>query len=181
MSGYVKDENHTSELLDIIEQLENTEVRIGVFGEDDSTMVMIAAANEFGAHIVPKRAKALAIPVKHDYINQNGKLVKAGSVLMVKAVNIPERSFIRAGFDANVDRIEKLAESLLPSVFRGDLKPQAFYERLGSYTAGLIQMYSIKLRTPPNAAVTIANKQSNNPLVDTGRLQQAITWKVVAR
>ena len=35
------------------------------------------------------------------------------------------------------------------------------------------------LSDPPNSPITIHNKKSSNPLIDTGRLRQSVTYKVV--
>lgn len=51
-------------------------------------------------------------------------------------------------------------------------------EAAGIIAAGATQVYMTELQTPPNSPVTIAEKGSSNPLIDTGALRSSITSKV---
>lgn len=111
------------------QEMEQKEIRVGIVGgKADSDILAIAHAHEYGTTIKPKKGKYLAIPLTKDaqaagsprafsdlrFVNaKNGKLLmvrdkkkrggKTESVamyLLVKSVTLPERSFIRAGFDA---------------------------------------------------------------------------------
>jgi len=92
--------------------------------------------------------------------------------------NIPERSFIRAGFDAEKGNINRDAEKLVKKVVAMEIKSQTAAELLGDTAKGRIQEFAIDLRDPPNAASTIKQKGSSNPLVDTGQMIGAIDYKV---
>jgi phage gpG-like protein len=94
-------------------------------------------------------------------------------------VNIPERSFIRAGFDQNANKIQQKAQLLLEQVLTFRLSPSNFFDVVGEYAVGLIQEYITDLQDPPNKPGTIKAKGSSNPLIDTGRLRQSITHRVV--
>ena len=103
-------------------------VRVGILGSEDSTILKIAAVHEYGATITAKRAKNLAIPLKPEmrdlsprevpdtfvYNNGENRFIarRRGKgrnatlellFLLVPRVTIPERSFIRAGYDGNKD------------------------------------------------------------------------------
>ena len=91
---------------------------------------------------------------------------------------IPERSFIRAGFDTEKGNINRDAEKLVKKVVAMEIKPQAAANLLGDTTKGRIQEFAIDLRDPPNAESTIKQKGSSNPLVDTGQMIGAIDYKV---
>jgi hypothetical protein len=93
---------------------------------------------------------------------------------------VPERSFMRAGFDTNKSRIDQLCETLADRVLHGGLDARAMYEAIGAEVTGLIQEHLTNLRDPPNSPETIARKGSSNPLIDTGQLRSSITWKVVS-
>jgi len=91
---------------------------------------------------------------------------------------IPERSFIRAGYDENRKYIEGEAEKLVAKVVDQTINPNEAANVLGAVAKGKIQEFAIDLRSPPNAAMTIAKKGSSNPLVDTGEMIRSIDYKV---
>jgi hypothetical protein len=97
---------------------------------------------------------------------------------------IPERSFLRAGFDANQSRIEQICEMALDEVLEGvdgssQFDVASMYDQIGLQVADIIREYLTDLRSPPNAPSTIKLKGSSNPLIDTGHLRSSIVWKVV--
>ena len=47
---------------------------------------------------------------------------------------------------------------------------------IGAWAIGIIQERALALKLPPNAASTLAEKQGNNPLVDTGKLASGATY-----
>lgn len=187
--------------------LDGKTIQVGIFGDDGAEMLKIARANEFGVTIRPKNGKYLAIPSKQagdrrprDYgdtlrfvatRNGNGLLVKdvAGSgaanrgarseiiFFLMKSVTIPERSFIRAGFDENIDGIQRKIEQMMPLVLQG-LAVDRFLEAIALEFEGKIKLKLRDVSAPPNAAITRERKGSSNPLIDTGRLVGAIRHEV---
>lgn len=153
MSIKIHDENNVPKLLKMLEELANTHLEVGVFGEDDSDMVKIAAVHEFGATIKFKTREG--------------------------TVTIPERSYIRSGYETNKDDIMSKGDLLLGEVLELKLPVSTFFETMGEYIVGLIQEYMTDLKEPPNAKSTIKQKGSSNPLIDEGRLRDSITYKVV--
>ncbi|BCQ68236.1 hypothetical protein PEQA60_22260 [Pseudomonas sp. Eqa60] len=51
-------------------------------------------------------------------------------------------------------------------------------EAVGVVAEAAVKVYMTELRTPPNAASTIRQKGSSNPLIDTGAMRQSVTHKV---
>lgn len=94
-------------------------------------------------------------------------------------VKVPERSYLRAGFDANADEIQAKMEYLLGLVLDGKITGQQALNAIGGFITTRIQAYLTDLKTPPLAESTIKRKGSSNPLIDTGQLRNSITWKVV--
>jgi hypothetical protein len=45
------DKNNIPKLLQVLDDLESNKIEIGIFGSDDSTILMIATVNEFGCKI----------------------------------------------------------------------------------------------------------------------------------
>lgn len=51
-------------------------------------------------------------------------------------------------------------------------------ERVGLYAQEVLRRHIVDLRDPPNAASTIDQKGSSNPLVDTGQLAHSVSFEV---
>lgn len=49
---------------------------------------------------------------------------------------------------------------------------------MGIQGANILRNAITDLREPPNAPSTIRQKKSSNPLIDTGLMRQAVTWKI---
>jgi len=159
--------NRIPDLVRELNYLATHKVHIGIFAdaerEDGAPMLVIAAANEFGAKI-PKHQARFGGP---DDENPGGWVI------------IPERSYLRAWFDENVDALQATIEHLIGQVVEGKISGRVALETIGGYVATHVQAYMVDLKTPPNAPSTIRRKGSSNPLIDTGQLKDSITWKVV--
>ena len=51
---------------------------------------------------------------------------------------------------------------------------------IGLVAVGAVQQYMTDLKTPPNSGYTIAKKGSSNPLIDTGSMRAAVTYKITS-
>ncbi|WP_427071050.1 hypothetical protein [Lysinibacillus fusiformis] len=145
------DTNNISRLKDVLKELKNYSVEVGIFGSDE--YVMVASVHEFGATI------------------QWGK----GSI------TIPERSFLRTAFDEKNEEWASFFKSQLKHVLALQMDVQTLFNRLGARMMGDIQEKITDLDAPPNAPSTIAKKGSSNPLIDTGGLRMRITYRVVRK
>ncbi|KAB8139269.1 hypothetical protein F9U64_01195 [Gracilibacillus oryzae] len=201
MALQIKDDNNIPQLVKIIHEMKSKQVEIGVFGDDDEHMVMVASVNEFGMDIKPKKSKYLTIPANKkakgksagdfnnlffiETENGNGLLAKEKGkdqievyFVLVKSVTIPERSFIRSTYDEEENKLVRLADRLLVQVLEGNLTVENYYGRIGEYLISKIQATMKNMSSPPNSGATSEAKGSSNPLIDTGRLRQSITWRV---
>ena len=202
MANEFEEVNNIQEIKDRLKEVGKYAVEVGVLINTSSKGIeflqMIATANEFGADIRPKNATWLTIPTKlglghkaSDFtglFKPKGKNVLAKSngnggldiyFILSKHVRIPERSFLRDGFDNNAYKISDLLDNYLQRVFNLELSPYDMYERIGIEIAKYIRE-EIRLKmTPPNAAITIANKGSDKPLIDTGELLNSISYRVI--
>lgn len=204
----IKDESNIEHILKNLKVLSEKKMEIGIRSGQNEKLLMIANANEFGAHITPKNGKYLSIPLEPKYKHVSPRNVQGlfvfksnkGNLFLVKSkgkrkkelefcywltkeIDIPERSFIRAGFDAHKKDFEDFGENLLSQVITQKDGIQRFYEAMGEYVTGLIKAYLVDLRDPASSPLTIKLKTRNstNPLVDTGRLRDAITYKIRKR
>lgn len=182
-----------------IDKLNRYALEIGIFGgsADDNFYAMIANVHEFGMTIHAKN-KYLTIPTKHaegrkvseipGLFRPKGKDILAvanndGTLtvmfILKESVNIPERSFIRSTFDENEDGWSEFIEDRVNLIFEGEMRARQLFEQLGAKIVGQIQKKMTDIRSPKNAAITAANKGSDNPLMDTGELRRRVTWQVV--
>lgn len=100
--------------------------------------------------------------------------------LLLPAVEIPERSFIRAGYDANKGNLEEACMKAIEKIlFEGGSAEEAG-NFIGMEAVGMIQKY---MNTPGNfrekGNVTKATSNwPDNPLVETGRLRNSVTYTI---
>lgn len=199
--------NNIPRLTKTLQKLGKAEIKVGVFGEDsyeygnDADLVTIAYVHEYGMTIKPKKGKYLTIPTNPkakgksareftDLVfipikNGNGLLVRKKDkddfeifFVLVKSVDIPERSFLRTGFDENVGKVADKVENMLNDVLDFNIDPDIFLDAIGLEFAGLIQKHMRNIDSPPNSGATKETKGSSNPLHDTGRLIGSIRHKV---
>lgn len=94
------------------------------------------------------------------------------------ARGIPQRSFIRATIDEHAAEIRTLLTATAARALEGLITPQQALDQVGAKVAGWVQTRITAGIAPPLKAATIARKGSSKPLVDSGQLKSAITWKV---
>src|SRR6056297_1288517 len=100
MSKYItiKDERDNLDgLYDKIQKLEKMEIRIGIFAEDSSFLLMIARVHEFGTKIE-------VTPKMRAYLHAKGLHLRADT----QYINIPERSFVRSTADEDKSLISDI-------------------------------------------------------------------------
>jgi hypothetical protein len=90
------------------------------------------------------------------------------------SAGIPERSFLRAAFDANVRKYLKLLLRGARAIARGRSTPKRALGITGEVAvADVVNLINAGI-PPPNAPATIEAKGSSTPLIDTGALKQSI-------
>lgn len=169
----IKDTSNIPKHKKMLKELFSYKILIGIFGDSGSykegaDILLIANINEFGCQIkvtdkMRNYLRVIGLPLRKD----------------TEHINIPERSFIRGGFDSKQKDIESRAIYLLKKVLLMELDVYSYFDLLGDYIAGQLKDYMTDLNSPPNHPFTIERKGSSNPLIDTGRLRQSITHKVV--
>jgi hypothetical protein len=160
----VRDENRIPRLLKELDNLGKRKIRVGIMGGD---MAMIGRVHEFGARIpvTPKMRKwfaAQGYPLRKDTTH----------------IVIPERSFIRAGFDENEKAFLEEAKKWLIEAFRKGTPADTVLEALGLQLQGMMQEYLRNLSEPPLSRMTVEMTGRSNPLVHTGHLLEAIVYEV---
>lgn len=92
---------------------------------------------------------------------------------------IPSRPFMAQSFDKNIQKIERMQESLQGDVFAGNKSEEAALESLGVFFKGAVQAVFRSGSFVKNAPATIKAKGSSSPLIDEGRLRGSIHYEVV--
>ena len=186
------------DMIKTFESLNGKKVQVGVF---DGENAWLARIHEYGCDIRAKKAQYLTIPISPKSIGKKAgefddlffvqaksgekflaRDVRKGEIELLywltKSVKIPERSFLRAGFDENVKEINKYSDILLKKVATGEMSEREYLDNIGQRLSSKIKTFARHLNSPANSRVTKENKGSSNPLVDTGQMIRGITWKV---
>ena len=152
----------------ILKELENKTLKVGIFGKDDSKLLMIATVNEFGCQIkVTDKMRA--------YLHYTGLHLKDET----EYINIPERSYMRTTFDENKNKIDRMIQESLKELITFKIDTDIFYNRIGTYLVSLIQETLTDIKEPPNHPYTLENKAPRtNPLINTSRLRESIVFKI---
>lgn len=95
---------------------------------------------------------------------------------------VPARPFMRQTFGPGMKRRDMMqgGQRLLGMIAEGKMSTKIALERFGTIGASAVKDEITKPGTPfvPNAAFTVAKKQSSHPLIDTGAMRAAVTYKV---
>lgn len=186
-------------MTETVESINKKSVKVGAL-KNGGKLAWLAGVHEYGATIKAKRAKLLTVPIHPDSVGKKAREIpdlflftaKSGEKFLAKgdgdnlifyywltpSVTIPERSFLRAGHDANVKRIIEQTERALGQVVAGKMSVDDMYKLYGQQMATAIKTYMRDLSNPPNSDATVLAKGSSNPLVDTGNLVESIDFKI---
>ena len=194
-----------------LEKLNHTRIKIGIQGNADSELLMIARVHEYGATITPKATRNLCIPIHKDSYDKSprdfqdlffirsrdgylfGVVAKKGRrdkdnpnnlkflFLLLPSVTIPERSFIRAGFDHNKNKLAEIVQNEVARIWQGQQTADGAISWIGGQAVGLIQQFmSDASNFEPKGKIQRERYPSyaDSPLMVTGRLRNSITWEV---
>lgn len=167
----VKDDSNYESITMNIKQLNQSEIKIGVFGEDDSFQVMKATVHEFGVKIP-------VTPKMRAWFAYQGYPLSPSTT----EIHIPERSFLRATFDDKSQEIQKAGREEIEKVIAGGASGKLAARRYGLKLSALVQEKMTEVKDPPLSDMTKERRRGSgaeaNPLVDQGRMRQGITYKV---
>jgi len=93
---------------------------------------------------------------------------------------IPERPFMATTHARYSDQIAKFTDFMVQRMIDGKISDDTLLQNIGLRYQGLIRKTIREAKTwaAPNAERTIAEKGSSSPLIDTGRLIQAVNYEV---
>ncbi len=140
-------------------------VVIGIRGEKGTTKGTRTVHHKDGSETEEKDSLTLVeIAAVNEYGSEDG--------------HIPERSFLRATFDKNRGKYEKVFRKALGRVIDGKTEYPQELAIMGVRVAGDVQKWIGEFTDPPNAQMTIDRKGSSGPLRDTGRLRASLDSEV---
>jgi hypothetical protein len=91
---------------------------------------------------------------------------------------LPERSFIRASFDADQNALGKIVSGAINNVLSSKAAPNAAAESIGAQSAQLVQNYIDSNRVKPPS--DFSKKTQHTTLYETGtHIRDRIAYKVV--
>lgn len=134
-----------------------------------------------------KRTRKINLPksIPGPYLIEVGYPEGSDGDILQKAVfnhygtsrGIPARPFLLNAIRKNGSKYMSLLKSGAARILRGEITTRPILGQLGGLAQGDVQDEIITLRTPPNAPSTIAAKGSSNPLIETGKMKNATTWR----
>lgn len=161
----ISDNNNLPEVINKMEELNGAKVRVGVLTGGETQM--IAAVQEFGISI--------AVTDKmRKYLASQGLYLKKET----SYITIPERSYIRAGWDQNEKEILDKVEQLIRDAIVKGVSVDTVLDGTGQETRDRIKDFARDLKDPKNHPFTVKRKGSTNPLVDSGNLIESIDYEV---
>lgn len=159
----------------LMTKLESQHVKVGVFGPaglemKTSTVGVTVDAKGKRKRIAQRSARVNVVSVAT--FNEFG-----GGASKNRP---PERSFLRAGVDANKGNLLALNDALFTRMLDGRLTLEKALGLMGLALQKHVQRMITKGGEPyrKNALSTRLRKRSSRPLIDTGQLRQSIQWEV---
>lgn len=125
-------------------------------------------------------------PKNHKPTTKQIKTGKDGDIeflfILLPSVTIPERSFIRAGYDNNRAAIEDIASNAMKKIVFQGWDAETAANNIGMSIVGMIQEYmnqpfNFKEKGSITKATSSAYSHAH-PLVQTGRLRNSITYRI---
>lgn len=98
--------------------------------------------------------------------------------MLVKSVEIPERSFIRGSYDAGQKQLEDLCKEAVDGIIRQGWTAQEAADHVGKWALEMTRNYFNTKLKPEKSELTQRTTTQYQPLYDTGRLYRSITYRV---
>ena len=94
---------------------------------------------------------------------------------------IPERSFVRAAFDANRSKYEKVTKKLLIKIYKSQMTVERALDILGLILENDIKTMILNGNFVPLAISTVLRKGSEKPLIDTAQMINSVRFKRIMK
>lgn len=94
-------------------------------------------------------------------------------------INIPARPFFSKCVAKNANKWLFTLSDMLKKNRKNELNVNQCLDMLGNVIVSDIQESITQLREPPNTEQTIKQKDSSNPLIDTGLMRKSVAYRIV--
>ncbi|WP_426353670.1 hypothetical protein [Exiguobacterium sp. R-39] len=162
----MRDRNRLPQAISAADSFDGKRIRVGYFGEGFTQM--LADVHEFGCNIPVTDKMRGFFRYKFGISLKNTTTV----------IRIPERSFIRAGWDQHGPGIVRKYNQLIGAAILNGVSPEALLSALALEAQGKLQEFARDLQAPANVGLTVDQKGSSNPLVDSGNMIQSMEHKI---
>lgn len=98
--------------------------------------------------------------------------------MLVDSVEIPERSFIRGSYDNGKNTLDDLCKEAIDGVIRKGWTAEQAADHVGKWALEMTRNYFNTQLAPPKSATTQLTSTQYQPLFDSGRLYNSITYSV---
>ena len=163
--------------------LQGVSIHVGILGDAGSDILMIAGVHEYGATISAKNVKHLAIPLNMEAKNAGSPRkfndlrfipISPGYGFLVR----DRRSFIRASFDTGKATLENICKEAVDGIILKKWTAQEAADYIGKWAVEMTHDYFNTKLSPPKSATTQLTSTQYQPLFDTGRLYNSISYSV---
>ena len=154
----------TDKILGAAEALDGVNLNVGVITGEHQ---WLAGIHEYGCKIP-------VTPKMRAYLHSIGVHLKLSTTEIV----IPERSFLRSGYDKNQKTILNHASRLLRDVMGGKMSAEKYLETVGTEVRDFIKDYAIELSDPPKQPWPTRPEEFDNPLAMTGDMINGIEYEI---
>ena len=156
--------DHMKSRADAAKSLDGKKVNVGVF---DGEQAWLAGIHEYGLKIeVTDKMRA--------FLHGQGLHLKKSTT----HITIPERAFLRNGFDEVHAEVVDKAGKALPLVFNGKMSGGQFLTMVGQTLSTAIKVHAKRGSFADNHPFTADRKGTSRPLVSTGQMLDHIDWQV---
>lgn len=151
---------------------------VGLRYPDGTPVVLVAAANQFGAHIshpggTPYRQKENG---QVEFLHKGDP--RATGVTAPHQIDIPARDFMGPGLVVAESNTRPIAAALVPLLNQGKVTPEQILEAMGPTATAAFKQAITNIHEPPNKASTVRAKGSDHPLIGTTLMRNSITHQV---
>lgn len=163
--SYTTKKNLIPQMMKKAQALDGKKVEVGIFDGDHA---WLAGIHEYGCRIP-------VTPKMRAFLHYNGIHLKEDT----KEILIPERSFLRSGFDSCNEEFLNYVDKILEVYLNPRKHSDAFLRNCGKMLVSQIKKYARDLKEPPKSEAShIMGTKNSNPLIETGEMIQSITYRI---
>jgi hypothetical protein len=153
-----------------LKKIGDVEIKVGLFGSGDpeNNVAARGAVHEFGVDI------KVTSKMRGFFLYAFGVALKPST----RKIHIPARPFMAQSFEDGLNGLENLIKFEYIKMIEGKISIKQFFDSIGVKHTGQIKAKIIDGEYEALSGLTIQNKKSARPLVDTGIMRTSVKHKV---